>query len=323
MISGLSLLLVLRLHLLPALLAGFLVYELVHILEPKLRITRLSGTRAKIAAVSLLAVFIILVLALGVWELRVFLHKGSASVSALLHKMAEIIEGTRMTLPDWLVGYLPDDVDGINEGVVLWLREHAGELQVMGREAGRIAAHILIGMVIGALVSLREITPVLVYRPLASALDGRVFRLGEAFRAVVFAQVRIAALNAVFAWLYLGVLLPISGVRLPLVKTMVAITFVTGLLPVVGNLISNTIIVIVSLSHSFQIALASLVFLALVHKLEYFLNARIVGSRIHAAAWELLLAMLVMEAAFGMHGLIAAPVYYAYLKRELTDQGLV
>jgi predicted PurR-regulated permease PerM len=52
-------------------------------------------------------------------------------------------------------------------------------------------------------------------------------------------------------------------------------------------------------------------------------NARIIGSRIQARAWELLIVMLVMEAAFGLQGVIAAPVYYAYLKKELSDQGLI
>jgi len=33
--------------------------------------------------------------------------------------------------------------------------------------------------------------------------------------------------------------------------------------------------------------------------------------------------MLVMEAAFGLRGLIAAPVYYAYLKDELSARGLI
>jgi hypothetical protein len=33
--------------------------------------------------------------------------------------------------------------------------------------------------------------------------------------------------------------------------------------------------------------------------------------------------MLVMEAAFGMAGLVAAPIYYAYLKDELVSRGLV
>ena len=113
------------------------------------------------------------------------------------------------------------------------------------------------------------------------------------------------------------------GVHLPLTKTLIGVTFLAGLLPVVGNLISNTVIVVVSLAHSPHIALASLVFLILIHKLEYFLNARIVGSRIRARAWELLLAMLALEAAFGLPGVVAAPIFYAYLKQELADRGLV
>ena len=67
----------------------------------------------------------------------------------------------------------------------------------------------------------------------------------------------------------------------------------------------------------------SLVFLVVIHKLEYFLNARIIGSHINARAWELLIAMLAMEAAFGLPGIVAAPIYYAYVKGELMDRGLV
>jgi predicted PurR-regulated permease PerM len=96
-----------------------------------------------------------------------------------------------------------------------------------------------------------------------------------------------------------------------------------GLIPVVGNLISNTVIVIVSLSASFIAAVGSLLFLVLIHKLEYFVNARIIGTQIRARAWELLLAMLVMEAAFGIAGVIAAPIFYAYLKDELTARRLI
>jgi len=38
---------------------------------------------------------------------------------------------------------------------------------------------------------------------------------------------------------------------------------------------------------------------------------------------HLLPAMLAMEAAFGLPGVVAAPIYYAYAKRELADRGLV
>ncbi|HLF31274.1 MAG TPA: hypothetical protein VI566_09665, partial [Xanthomonadales bacterium] len=76
-------------------------------------------------------------------------------------------------------------------------------------------------------------------------------------------------------------------------------------------------------SHSLTVAMGSLAYLILVHKLEYFLNARIIGSHIRARAWEMLMAMLVLEAAFGIAGLIAAPIYYAYLKDELRHKGLI
>ena len=118
-------------------------------------------------------------------------------------------------------------------------------------------------------------------------------------------------------------MLPLCGVSLPLTKTMIVVTFVAGLLPVVGNLISNTVIFIVSLAHSPMIAISSLAFLVAIHKLEYFLNARIVGAQIRASAWELLTAMLVMESAFGLPGLVAAPICYAWLKDELMARGLL
>lgn len=82
-------------------------------------------------------------------------------------------------------------------------------------------------------------------------------------------------------------------------------------------------IVIVSLNNSLLTAIGSLVFLVVIHKLEYFLNARIVGTQIRARMWKLLLAMLSMEACFGVPGLIAAPIYYAYLKDELLARGAI
>src|SRR5690606_12240721 len=112
-------------------------------------------------------------------------------------------------------------------------------------------------------------------------------------------------------------------IDLPFLKTMIAVTFLVGLLPVIGNLISNTVIVLVSFSVSPLVALSSLVYLVVIHKLEYFVNARIIGTRIKARAWELLLAMLVMDAWFGVPGLIAAPIYYAYAKDELARRKLI
>lgn len=313
---------ILLLHLLPSLLAGLLVFEVVHWGAPLLG-RRLSSARAKQMVVVLLAMLVIGgVTLLGVLTAS-FLRSDVGSLTALAQKMAEILENSRRSLPPWLVDMLPDSVEALKELMVHWLRTHAPELQLVGKDAVIVAAHILVGMVVGGMVALHEASPGKEPLPLAAALSGRVCRFADAFRRIVFAQVRISALNTLFTAVYLGLLLPLLGVHLPFTKTMVLLTFVLGLLPVVGNLISNSVIVVVSLAHSPQVATGSLGFLVVIHKLEYFLNARIVGARISAQAWELLLAMLVMEAAFGLPGIVAAPIYYAYLKQELVDLKLV
>jgi predicted PurR-regulated permease PerM len=321
--AGLGLILVLSLHLLPSLLAGLLVYELVHILARRLHVWRLARDRSKLLAVAFLSVVIVTLLTLAIIGAIAFFRSDAGSLSGLMTRMANIIDSSRQHLPQWAAERIPANADALKAAAAQWLREHAVELQTIGRETGRAFAHILIGMIIGAIVSLREVRESEGSGPLARSLIQRATRLGEAFRRIVFAQVRISALNTLLTGIYLALLLPAFGVHLPLTKTLILITFVAGLLPVIGNLISNTIICIVSLSQSFGVAIASLVFLILIHKLEYFVNARIVGSQIRAAAWELLLAMLVMEAAFGAAGVIAAPIYYAYLKDELKTRGLL
>ncbi len=322
-LTGIGLLLVLELHLLPALLAGLLVFELVHIMAPRLRIWRMGHEWSKVVAVTVLTVMVVVLIILIIIGVIGLLRTDVGSVSALLRQMAEIIDGSRRALPPWLVENLPANADELRQTAATWLREHARELRGVGTDFGRAFAHILIGMIIGAFVSLSEARSGQELGPLAQAMLERAARVGNAFRRIVFAQVRISALNTTLTTIYLTIVLPLSGVHLPLTKTMIAITFVAGLLPVVGNLISNTVIVIVSLSHSLYVALSSLVFLVVIHKLEYFVNARIVGTQIRARAWELLLAMLTMEAAFGIPGLVAAPIYYAYLKDELKSRGLI
>jgi predicted PurR-regulated permease PerM len=322
LMMAVALVLVLRLHLITALLAGLLVFELVHAIAPIVE-RRLFGRGHRMIAVALLATIIVGLVSAAVIGTLAFMRSEAGSLPALLHRMAEILEKARTALPPWMVDNLPDDVDELRTAVSEWLHEHAGELRLAGAETLRAIVHILIGMIIGAMLALHEAVDGRAEKPLANALSARAARLGDAFRRVVFAQVRISLINTVFTAIYLGLALPLFDVHLPFVKTMIAVTFIAGLLPVVGNLISNTVIVVISLAYSPAVAVASLTFLVVIHKLEYFLNAKIIGSQIQSRAWELLIAMLAMESAFGLPGVVAAPIYYAYVKAELADRGLV
>ena len=321
-LEALALLMIMKFGMLASLMSGMLVYSLVHVLAPMLG-RRIGSQRAKVIAVTMLVSFIVLVLVAATWGAVSFFQNELGGFPQLMQRLADILEASRNKMPPWLSDHIPESAEALREMIAGWLREHSSHAQTVGEEAGRTIAHILIGMVIGAMAALYDTTYTPQYKPLAAALHARIVNLQHAFESIVFAQVRIAGINAALTAVYLMVVLPLAGVKLPLSKSMVLLTFVFGLLPVIGNLISNALIVIVSLSFSLTAALASLVFLVLIHKLEYFVNARIVGSRIHARAWELLLAMLVLEAWHGGAGLVAAPIFYAYGKQELADRGLV
>jgi predicted PurR-regulated permease PerM len=322
-LMAIGLVLAILLHLLPALFAGLLVHALVHLLAPRVFGLKGNPARARVVVVIVLTAIVLSLAVVLIGGVTAFYRGEGVHVAHLLQKMADIIDGARGTMPTWVQDNLPADADALKDSVAQWLRDHAAELRKAGSEVGRGLAYALIGMVIGALVAVREVAHSGDGGPLARALKRCLGLVEDSFSRVVLAQIRISALNTALTAVYLLGVLPALGADLPLRKTMIAVTFVVGLLPIIGNLVSNTVIVVISLSYSLPIAVGSMLFLIVVHKLEYFINARIVGSRINAAAWELLLAMLVMEAAFGLPGVIAAPVFYAYAKAELVARKLV
>src|SRR5258707_11649174 len=321
-LMGIGLLAVVLLHLVSALVAGLLVYELVTLLAPLIE-RHLMHRWSRWLAVASLAILTIVVLILAGFGVAAFLKSEANSPEVLSEKLNQVITEARDKLPPFMVESFPGNVDDLKALASGWLDEHSKEVQQIGKDVLHFFIRGLVGMIIGALVSLLEVAPHRRHRPLAAALIERISRFAFAFRQIVFAQVRISALNTVLTIVFLFAILPALGIHLPLSKTLIAVTFFAGLLPVVGNLISNTAIFIAGLSVSIYAALFALIFLVVIHKLEYFFNARIVGSSIYARAWELLVAMLVMEVAFGISGVLIAPIYYAYVKRELMDRNLV
>ncbi|MET0292678.1 MAG: AI-2E family transporter [Steroidobacteraceae bacterium] len=321
-LMAVALVVVLVAHLPAALLAALLVYALVGSLAASLR-RHLSGMHAHWLVVALLVAAVVgLITALIVAAIALF-NSEHGNPMLLLERVTPLLDRARTQLPQSLVQYLPANPDDIRAAVLEWLREHAAQLQGTGRDAARTFVQIIIGIVLGAMIALHRARKIPARGPLSTEIAMRANTLVTAFRDVVYAQAKISALNTLLTGLYLLVVLPLFGVHLPLAKTLVVATFILGLLPVVGNLMSNALIFVIGLSVSLGVALSALGYLIVIHKLEYFLNARIIGTQIRANAFELLIAMLVMEGVFGVPGLIVAPIYYAYLKRELESERLI
>jgi hypothetical protein len=88
------------------------------------------------------------------------------------------------------LGELPDSVDDLRVGAIDLARRHAGTLQIAGKGAARAFAHILIGLMFGAIIALSRTRPAHQVGPLAAALALRCQRLAEAFHNILFARSR-------------------------------------------------------------------------------------------------------------------------------------
>jgi len=99
---------------------------------------------------------------------------------------------------------------------------------------------------------------------------------------------------------------------------VIGLTFLFGMLPIVGNLLSNTLIVGIGLTISPHMAFAALMFLVILHKGEYFLNSKIIGNRIRNPMWLTLLGLVIGEKLMGIPGMILAPVILHFVKVEVS-----
>ena len=134
----------------------------------------------------------------------------------------------------------------------------------------------------------------------------------QSFATVMGAQIVISAINTALTAVFL------FWNDMPYAKVLVGVTFLCGLLPIIGNLISNTLIIGVAftLPNGPKMALFALIFLVVLHKSEYFLNSKIIGDRIQNPMWLTLIGLVLGEKLMGIPGMILAPVILHYIKVE-------
>ncbi len=261
-----------------------------------------SGTLVGVLVITAFVVLLLWCVRLGsATELRTFLLNIEGSLDILRH-----------ALPDWLAVSIPEDLTQLKDQVFALLRSKAAMLSSLG---GTIVHTVIVGIfaiLVGALAAVATWQP-------GRLLSDKLFiaRLLLVLERVVIAQLKIAVFNSTMTALYLFVILPAFGFQLPFRGLLVLFTLVTGVLPVLGNLLANTVLALISFATSPWLAIASLAYLIAIHKTEYFINARTVGARVQVASWEILAAMLTGESVFGIPGLVTAPLLYPFFKREL------
>jgi predicted PurR-regulated permease PerM len=215
------------------------------------------------------------------------------------------------------------DFESLRQVVVDTLRQEAHYLRNVAHYAGTASAALvfsILGIVAAASLFLK--TGLDPYRATHAVKDNlysvccdeisiRFRDFYHSFATVMGAQITISLINTILTAIF------VLGVRLPHAALVIAVTFLCGLVPIIGNLVSNTIIVFLALTVSLKLAIGALIFLVSIHKLEYFLNSKIIGSRIRNPVWLTLIALIIGERLMGIPGLILAPVVLNYLRVEM------
>jgi predicted PurR-regulated permease PerM len=134
------------------------------------------------------------------------------------------------------------------------------------------------------------------------------------FKRVMGGQVIIALINTLISSLVILLL------DLPHPFLMMFVVFFCGLFPVVGNLISNSVLIINAfVSIGVWGSGVCLLLLISVHKLEYFLNSKIIGGIVRLPMAVSLGALIFCEVLLGIPGLILAIPLMLFVRHEFEN----
>lgn len=211
------------------------------------------------------------------------------------------------------------DIDSLKTSSVQVLRTELSSFANFAKLASKEFIYLIIGIAIAVGLFL---TPKIdieqeknsshknLYSALCLSITDRFKNFFLVFKKVMGAQIIISLINTFFTAIFLYV------ENLPHFELLITATFLCGLLPIIGNVISNGIIFFVAATISSTLAIHALIFLVVLHKAEYFLNSKIIGRAIKNPMWLTLLALVMGERLMGIPGLILAPVFLNYIKQE-------
>lgn len=322
--------LLMQFHLMAGVITGLLTYTLTVKLDDFIakRLKTLNNN-SKLISVLLLSLLIIIIFIGGFWYLFSWFISIAKNPNDTITNIQNIVDQISLTLPESIRNLLPENVDSIKDGIITYTKDHISSFQLIVKDIFHILIVLIVGMIIGLILGFKENKRVLELNKkekptkLIKALKDCLDRLVLVFQYVAISQVVIALFNATMTAILLFVVMPIFGVHIPFSKSLVLATFVFGLIPIIGNLIINIIMCIVAFTISFGVSIVVLIYLILIHKVEYILNAKIVGTKINAGICELLIAMFFLETIFGIIGLVFAPIFYAFIKLSLKQLKLI
>lgn len=236
--------LLIPLHLLASFFAGFVVFEIINSLG-SITERYIDGQRARLTISIILAIFIISLIVLSITGLISFVQHDlqGAGINAISDQVDQTLQKLQLEVAQYIPGFIPYSLTELKDQTFDLIKDNLSTLKSTGTGFLHNLATMLIGMIVGILVSLNQLRPQPDQPEFKRAMITRIENLSSSFKNVVFAQFKISLINTFLFLIFSHLILPVFDIHLPFANTLVILTFIFGLIPIVGNLLSNTIIV--------------------------------------------------------------------------------
>ena len=248
-------------------------------------------------------------------------------VPLLLSQVATILQTSPVSKQ---LGIPAFSAQQISENLMEWVQRHIGQLVAftgVGIKTfflGILAAIAGFSVLNGTMKKLDGKTQC---NPARTALTQRLCEqaviLKICFAKFMAAQAYVAAWNTLCTAVFILGVLPLLEVQLPFRGLLLGITFVLSFLPAVGNMVCNTLMVVLCLQGGPLIAALAFGYLVVAHKAEYLINAHFLGKLQAVSIAEILVCLIVGETLFGLFGLILGPVLYLFVMQSLRAQKIL
>lgn len=256
---------------------------------------------------SVLVVIAAVAAALGV---SAFLGIGSLvrEVQMMRHTFPERISAVRDNPLYLRIREQLGDTDHVVEGA----KHYAGSALGYASAIGHIVVYATIGLILAVVFLLEHDHLKEFHRKIdARSLHGTIIRwlghLADAVVVTVQLQFIVAACNTVMT---LPVLL-LLGIHH--VAPLMVLIFVSGLVPVIGNIVSGTVLSLLAFQAKGWFGVGIFTALTVIlHKIEsYYLNPRLTARHVHLPGFILILSLIAWEHLLGFIGLFASfPVLF-------------
>lgn len=272
-------------HWMPILGAGLFTIFILDLLQ-----TKLKEKRTTLIA----SIFVFLTIFLGLIQFGIYLKDNFDELFNInLDQFKPIFSYLKMPIPSDF------DINYLLKMSLEYIKNHLNILSAVGTNSLQILVGILFGVLFFLYKEKQILAPENYWFKTTESFKFYLNNLFEGFKTIMRLQFMVAFLNTISLSILSFVIAPIfTGDLLPYWYILLPLTAIFSLIPVIGNLIINVLIFFISINVSILFSVIAIIYFFVVHKLELFAIAKLLGKKEDIPFLFIALSMLLGELYF-------------------------